>query len=274
MKRARNASFYSAVGAVVLYALSGFQSVLAQNGQRERAGILIGGFITDRNTEARLDSNSGRGTEVNFEKDLGLDGTTSVGRLGGYVWFKPKHRFDFSVFDLSRTASSRINETIEFGDETFVIDTVVYTKFDLGIYKIDYTFAPISRDRAFFGITGGLYVASTDIELSEATLGRRKGEGLTAPLPVIGFRGDYELTDRLTVGGAAQWFGIDTGDASGRLVDAYVGLDYRLGRRFGLGLAYNDVTMNIKAEDSGGFQGQLDWGYSGWLVYFKTSFGL
>lgn len=179
------------------------------------------------------------------------------------------------MFDLSRSASTRIDKTIEFGDQTFAIDTTVATQFDIAIYKTDYTFAPISLDRGFFGVTGGLYISSNSLTLSDITAGTRKSEDVTAPLPVVGLRGEYEITDRITLGGATQWFGIDTGDASGHLRDFYVGLDYRFGRRFGVGLAYNDVSMNITVEENGGgFRGRLDWGYSGWLLYLKTSFGL
>ncbi len=268
-----DARMTSAIIAVISFGLLSPLPGLAQERQRERAGILIGAFITDRATETRLDTNSGLGTDIDFENDLGLESSTTVGRLGGYVWFKPKQRFDFSLFDLSRSASRRIDETIEFGDEIYDIDTVVNTQFDLEIFKADYTFAPIERDRGYLGITGGLYTASFKVGLYEPTAGKQKAEDLLAPLPVIGFRGEYEITDKIMLGGASQWFEIDTGDASGSLRDLYVGVDYRLGRRFSVGLAYNDVEMNITAEESGGFQGRVDWGYDGWLLYFKTIFG-
>ena len=39
---------------------------------RERASLLLGAFITDRNQSARLDSDQGQGTDLNLEQDLGL----------------------------------------------------------------------------------------------------------------------------------------------------------------------------------------------------------
>ena len=56
------------------------------------------------------------GTDINLEDDLGLESSTSVARLGGYVWLGERHRLDGAYFDLSRTASMPIQETIEFGD--------------------------------------------------------------------------------------------------------------------------------------------------------------
>lgn len=245
------------------------------NATRERAGIVLGAFITERNTRARLDPNLGTGTDISLESDLGLDTSTTVFRFDAYVWLgrAKKNRIDFSVFDFSRSAAKRIDETIEFGDEVFEIDTVVSSQSDLTIVKADYTVAALDRERGYLGVTGGLYVADTRLRLREATFGSSETGELTAPLPVIGFRGEYEITDRITIRGASNWFSIDVDDASGRLADVYVGADYRIGRRFALGLAFNDVDMNLRAQDEGGFEGVLDWGYDGWLIYFKTDLG-
>jgi len=258
-------------------ALAGMQPAKAQAPAetRERASIVLGAFVTDRNTQARLDPNLGLGTEIGLEGDLGLDNAATVFRLDAGVWLgrNKKSRVDFSLFDFSRSASKQIEETIEFGDEAFQIDTVVSTSSDLSIVKADYTFAVVNRARGYLGVTGGLYVAEMKLSLSETTLGRAETGELTAPLPVVGFRGEYEITDRVTLRGASQWFSIDVDEASGSLRDVYLGADFRFGERFALGLAYNDVQMNIGAEDEGSFEGRLDWSYDGWLIYFKTDLG-
>ena len=266
----------SAVGWLALVgalALIGPAQAQAQELQRERASIVLGAFITDRDTETRLDSDFGPGSDIELEDDLGLESSTTVFRFGADVWIKPRQRFDFTLFDLSRSATREISETFVFGDQTFDINTVVSTESDLTIGKIDYTFAVVNKDRGYLGLTGGLYIASTKLTLSEPNLGSTESEDLTAPLPVVGLRGEYAVTDRITIRGASQWFSVDFEDTSGSLRDTYVAADYRFGSRFALGLAYNEVTMNITAEDSGGWMGRLDWGYDGWLLYLKTDFG-
>jgi hypothetical protein len=240
--------------------------------ERERGSIVLGAFITDRSTATRLDSNLRPGTEIELEKDLGLESSTTVFRLGGDVWIGAHHRLDFGLFDLSRSATRRIDETIEFGDETFGVDTTVTTESDLTIVKADYTFAFLDRPRGYLGVTGGLYIGQIKLGLSTPGVGQAETEDLTAPLPVAGFRGEYRFTDRMALRGAAQWFSIDVGDASGSLRDLYLGADYSIGRRYAVGLAYNEVTMNINANETGGFVGHLDWGYDGWMLYFKTDF--
>jgi hypothetical protein len=241
----------------------------------ERGSILVGSFITDRESNARLDSDSGEGTDLDLEDDLGLESSMSVARVGGYLWLGRRHRLDVAYFDMSRDASRVIDETIEFGDQVFQINTTIESEQELSILKADYTFAALARDRGYLGIVAGLYIADMAMTLSERTLGAYESEDVTAPLPLFGLRGDYAITDRITLRGAVQWFGFDTGDVDGRLTDFYVGADYGLGRnqRMAVGLAYDRVSMNIGAEDDDGFDGRLDWGYDGVLLYFKADFG-
>ncbi len=263
--------------AFCLVAWSG-SDALAQ-GERyetERGSLYLGVFVTDRATDTRLDSDSGAGTDIDFEEDLGFDRSMSVARFGGSFYLQPRQSIDFAIFDLSRDASRTIDETIEFGDETFTINTLITSTMDLTITKVDYTFAPLSRSRGFLGFNAGLYVMATELALTasgqfgQAT---RESEDLTAPLPVFGLRGEYEVTDRITLGGAAQFFKIDIDDTSGSLRDIYVGADYSFKESYAIGLAYNEVSMAITAEEDGGFSGELDWGYDGWLIYFKAGFG-
>jgi hypothetical protein len=248
---------------------------LAQDGgfPHERASIYLGLFITDRETSTRFDSDAGPGTDIDMENDLGLESSMNVARFGGAYWFKPRQRLDLSLFDLSRSSSRQIQETIDFGDATFAVDTTVQSEFDYEIVKADYTFAALDRANGYLGVTGGLYIASFKLAISEASLGTAESEELTAPLPVLGLRGEYRVTDRISVNGVAQWFSLETDDAGGSLTDFYVGAEYRVGRRMDVGLAYNKVTMRIEAKEPGGLDGQLDWSYDGWVVYAQANFG-
>jgi hypothetical protein len=247
------------------------QPAAGQELDRERASILLGMFITDRASDVRLDSDQGDGTDIDFENDLGFDSKTTVGRLAGHYWFNERHRFDGSYFDLSRNSAKRIQETIDFGDASFPIDTTVGAEADFVVIKAAYTFSALNRDRGFFGITGGLYVAQTKFSLTAGSL-TGDSESLTAPLPVIGVRGEYAITDRITIGGASEWFKFESEDVEGRLHDFYVGADYRFSKRFAVGLAYNDVALNVGANEDDGFEGRLVWAYDGFLLFAKYDF--
>jgi len=251
------------------------ETATAQEPRQDRASasVILGAFITNHDTRTRVDFDQSQGTDLDLEGNLGLKNSTTVARLEGHYWLTRRQRLDFSLFDLSRDASTRINKTIEFGDETFVIDTVINTNSNLKILKTAYTFVPITRERGYLGLTGGLYTGFIKISLSEPITATIESEELTAPLPVIGLRGEYEINDRITLRGAAEWFRINAGKVDGRLRDFYLGVDYGFNERMAVGLAYNDVSMTINASKSGRYDGTLNWGYDGFLLYLKLEFG-
>ena len=246
---------------------------LAADPGSERASISLGAFLTDRDTNARLDSETlGLGTVIDAEDDLGLDSSDTVARLDAYYRFNPRHRIDFSIFDLSRDATATIDESIQFGDEVFDINSTISSEYDLSIYKAAYTYSFLIRDNGYLGVTAGLYVLSTDISLTESNTGQFEADDLTAPLPVIGLRGNYQWTPRLVLRSSAEIFAIEFDHVDGSLIDFYVGLDYHFHDNFAVGLGYNNVSLDVDADGSE-FKGALDWTYDGVLLSVLYSFG-
>ena len=238
-----------------------------------RFSLTLGAFITDQQTKTRIDSETlGPGTPINLSDTLGFDPTNTVFRVDGYLRFNRRHRIDFSVFDLSRDSVYTIDETLQVGDDIFDIDTTVSASSDLAIYKVDYTWSAIQRDKGFLGLTGGLYIMDTGLSLSEPTLGTAESRAITAPLPVIGFRGEYDMTPRWTLRGSAEFFAVEYQDVDGSLVDLYAGVDFAVTDHFAVGLAYNKVTIDVESADSG-FLGIIDWSYQGVLLGLRFDFG-
>ncbi|HEU4618297.1 MAG TPA: hypothetical protein VFV10_09660 [Gammaproteobacteria bacterium] len=234
---------------------------------------MFSAFYTEPSTSVRLDSASGVGTDIDLESDLGLAKTTTVARLDGYFWLGSRGRLDFSLFRYSRDASRTIDRTLEFGDREYPINTVVSTSADVTIFKAAYTFAVVQRQRGFFGVTGGLYTASSRLELNATNLGVDESNDVDAPLPVVGVRGSYAIGDRIALRGSVEWFGVTANKASGRLTDASIGADYSFNDRVALGVAYNDVNVDVSSTNDRGRETNLDWGYGGPLLYLKMNFG-
>lgn len=242
-------------------------------GGHERASVSFAAFLTHRTSEVRLDSGNGAGTDINLEDDLGFDPSLTVARIDGHYWFNERHRLDATYFQLDRSSPERlIDRTIVFGDKTYAINTNVSGEQSFRIVKFDYTYAFLAPDRGFLGVTGGLYVSQSKYTLRAAAATGTATQGVTAPLPVLGLRGEFAFTDRITLGGAWQWFGFESDNVDGRLSDFYVGADYRITDRFALGLAYNRVSTSLGARKQGGFEGRLSWTYDGTLLYAKFDF--
>ena len=244
----------------------------AQSAPDDRFSISLGAFITDRDSDTRLDSDTlGTGTTINLEEDLGLDSSDSVFRIDGHIRFGERHRATFSVFDLSRDSSKAIQRDIQYGDQIFAIDTVVNANFDLTIYKLAYTYSLMQRDKGYLGVTLGAYVADSTISLGEPNLGQAEVGEITAPLPVIGLRGEYEFSDRWTLSASGEFFAIEYDNVDGSLVDLYFGIDYQIIDHVAIGLGFNSVNIDVDATKSD-FDGSLDWQYDGALIFFNFDF--
>jgi len=267
------AGYRAAAAAGVLLAILVATPAPADEVGLERFSISVGAFLTYRDTYMRLDGEVPRsGTPTDFEKDLGFDKSDTVIRLDSYVRFSDRHRIDFSVFDLSRSATRQvIDRDIEWNGEVFPVNVEVDSSLDMRISKLAYTWSFLQRDKGFVGASAGLYVADTRASLKADSLGRVAGGSVTAPLPVVGFRGQYELSDKWTLRGNAEVFALEYGDYSGSLYDTYAGLDYQLFKQMAIGLGVNTVRINVRVDKSV-FRGDLDWRYSGGLLFFKFDF--
>lgn len=257
---------------LVIASILAANPVLAEEADFDRFSLSLGVFLTSRNSKAQLDGDvPDSGTPVDLEGDLGLDKSDSVFRLDGYFRFNEKHRIDFSAFDLSRSASEQIDKDIEWNGELFPIDVQVDTSQDLTIYKLAYTWSFLRRDKGYLGASAGLYVADIGASIAAESLGRATSGGVTAPLPVFGLRGQYDLSAKWSLRGSAEIFAIESGDYDGSLYDVYAGVDYQLLEHMAIGLGYNSVKIDVGVSKTN-FNGDLDWLYDGGLLFFKFDF--
>ena len=238
----------------------------------DKFSVSLGVFFADRDTLTRLDGSvPDSGTEVDLEGSLGFKKSDSVFRIDGYYRFNEKHRIDFSAFDLSRTASKQIDEEFIWDGEIYPVDVLVNAALDLKVYKLAYTWSFMQREDWYLGASLGLYVADIGTSISAESGGQFSSRGITAPLPVLGLRGQYEFSERWVLRGSAEVFAFDYGDYSGDLYDLYAGVDYKFNTHAAIGLGINSVRM-----DSGvgkpNFNGNLNWQYDGGLLFFKFDF--
>jgi len=256
--------------AVALISL--FANPIAFAEEDEKFSVSLGIFITDRNSSTRVGvSGDPTGTPVDLEGDLGLDTSDSVFRIDGYYRFNDKHRIDASAFDLSRTSTKTIEKEIDWNGTIFPIDTSVSGDFDLKIYKLAYTYAFMHRDKGYLGATAGLYIADIGTRLSAPNIADRAGGSVTAPLPVVGLRGEYQISDKWSFRASGELFALEYQDFDGSLIDLYAGVDYQLFEHAAIGVGINSVTIDVKIEDTG-LNASLDWRYSGGLLFLKVDF--
>jgi len=238
----------------------------------KKFSLSVGAFITDWDTQTRVDvSGTPDGTPVDGQSDLGFDNSDSVLRVDGYFKFNDRNRIDFNYFDLSQSSSKAIERDITWNGTVYPIDTTVFAELDFTIYKVAYTYSFMVREKGYIGASAGVYVADLGANLYTEANPQRDGGDVTAPLPVIGMRGAYDLSEKWTFRAYGDFFFLKVGDFDGSLVDLYAGFDYQAFNNVAFGAGYNSVRLDIGV-DSSDLNGDLEWKYDGILLFVKFDF--
>lgn len=245
----------------------------AQESANDTWGFRVGAFVADQDANATLGVSVGQGAESNldFEDDLGLDSQQTVFRFDAFYNFGERHRLDFGAFDLSRVATSALERETQWGFTTYPIGVSIKTSLRFKVYKVAYTYKFLRRDASYLGVIGGLYVADTGLEMLRLDVGDGENRTLTAPLPVIGFRGEHFFADRWRAHASAELFFISIDGIEGSLHDFMLGIDYRLFDNAALGVGFNSTLTKIDALEKN-FQANLRSEYTGALVYVEFGF--
>jgi hypothetical protein len=247
----------------------------------ETVGLRVGGlFASGFDTEMSLSSASGRGTSLRFEDELGLDDAADSVRADFYWRINRHHRIDLGYFDLDRRGTRTTSREIVWGDHTFAASTQLTSRLRTEIWPLRYTYYFLAEKDYELGAGIGIYGMSVAAALEgTATFG---GATIPAqataefespvPLPVIGIQGGYAISEKWLLQGSLQAFDVELDNVAGTdridgyLIDALLGIDYRLSDHFSIGAAGNWFLMNAGAERDG-LALDFDYGFAGAFLF-------
>jgi len=245
--------------------------------------ISLGGFIMNRDVKANLNGSSSTNPQIDFNHTFGKPSDATRVRLDGLWRITPTQHVRFMYFDDNVTRSRAIEEDIHFGDTTFTAGANVEAKSKLRIAEVAYEYAFLKQST--YEVAGSIGVHYTGVQLKlsgQGTItdssGNTSSTGFTSkqtstpvPLPVIGIRGAWAVSDRIVLDASAQYFKAKINDYDGHLSDLRVGATWMFTKNFGVGLGYDSFRTTIDAtKDS--FNGTVKVGYSGAQLYVTGAF--
>lgn len=240
----------------------------------ETFGLRAGGLIASAiDTSAELGvRGTARGTEFNFERELGLAKETDSFRFDAYWRIDRRNRIDAGYFNLTRTGSRTLQRDIEWGDTTFPVGTTVSSSLDTRIIPVRYSHSFVATDTVDAGLGLGIYYMELNVGLTGSALGLSQSFDTPVPLPVLSAHAAWEFLPRLQLVGLLQAFYVDLEGAStierlrGRVIDATAGLEYSPLDNLGIGAGVNyfeiAVDTNTKRLDF-----TFDYDYVALFVY-------
>lgn len=236
-------------------------------------------YVTNFETEMQIGpSNRALNASINTKDQLGMDYDTNVFRLDGYYRFSDVHSIDFSYFSVKSSGDRVINQEIpDWGEnnDTISAGASVNSYFNMEIYKLNYVYSFYHNKDVELGLSAGLHVTNLDVGLN--AFGEISGapaetlvtsSKLLAPLPVVGFRGEYTIIDKtLFAQYKADYFYLNYDDFEGAFISTTINLEYRFLENYGIGIGYNSNNLELAA-DNGNVRLDIKNSLSGATAYF------
>lgn len=229
-------------------------------------------------TKARIDPELGAlvGTNLTLERDLGLDDSRNLTRLG--VQWRPfrRHELAATYFSAPRRGHALIDRTIVFRNQTYPINELVDTRLDLDYASLTYTFWARRSERDGLGITLGAATLSMNAVVSSerpfTTVTTTQQAETDVPVALAGLQGRVALTPRLHAeGSAATLPRVTIGDYTGDAFTAAARLEYRPVNWLGIGAAYHYFRLTVDVDQTS-LSGSLDMRIRGPEAFVRLAF--
>ncbi len=243
----------------------------------QRFSLGAGFFLAINNTNIEVsNSQGGRGTDINFENDLGYSGSSPT-FLGDFQWrASARSRFDLGVINLDRSTSYTLQKTINFGDQTYDINSAINSSFNTTIYRFSYGYALFSDKNYELGLQLGFHIIKGDVSLAYngQTISRTASThfNFTAPLPDLGIWGGYAFGPRWALTGEFGYLALTIDNIYGRILTGELTVNYALFQQLRLQAGYSGFNFKVSTNDNSR-SGDLSWGYNGPQFALVFTFG-
>jgi hypothetical protein len=210
-------------------------------------GRYSGHFTTD----VRLDPDAaGEGTQVGFERDLGLQPSERLQRFTLEWQPLDRHELAGAYFSSSRSGFQQIDREFTFRNNVYPVNALVTTGFNLNYWSATYTYWARRSARDGFGITLGAAGLSLDASViaqrADLTVTASQTAKTNVPVALAGVQGRVALSDRLFAGAnAATLPRVTISGYTGRALTGGARLEYRASRWLGIGAAYNYFRLDV-----------------------------
>lgn len=240
--------------------------------------VTAGQSSGDFETNARIDPDDGSsvGTQISFERDLGLEDSRTLPRFG--VQWRPFRRHELAAthFTANREGFAEIDREIVFRDEVYRAQALVTTQFDLEYWSATYTYWARRTERDGLGITLGAATLAIDASITAEQPGVSVNVTQEAetevPVALAGLQGRVAFTERIHGEASLSTLPrVTIEDYTGSALTGQARLEYRPLRWLGIGAAYNYFRLDIDvAQDD--LRGSLDMTTKSPELYVRLAF--
>ncbi|HEV7919366.1 MAG TPA: hypothetical protein VGR02_01100, partial [Thermoanaerobaculia bacterium] len=139
-----------------------------------RFSVTAGGYAGNFSTDVRIDPEVGSttGTELNVERDLGLESSKTLQRFTAQWLLASRVELAGSYVSASRRGFEQIDREFRFQDNLYPIQADVTTAFDTKYWDATLTVWALQSGRSGLGITLGAAMLSIDAGVAATAQGQ------------------------------------------------------------------------------------------------------
>jgi hypothetical protein len=216
-----------------------------------RASYFWGGVTTF----GRFDSATGvEGTPFTAEHDLGLTSQAHQLRIEIIFRLEERSRLRVNFLDLRRAAEKTIDRTIQYGDQTFLVDNLVQSSFDWRQMDLTYTYSFLRSERFELGAGLGVHLLEAEARAQIPSTPQYADFNGAGPFATLALDGTWRISKRWALTARAQYLKVAISSVSGMMGEYHADLQYRWKRNvaFGLGYEKDEAELDVRKSDPSG----------------------
>ncbi|TQM12116.1 hypothetical protein FB548_2041 [Pseudoxanthomonas sp. 3HH-4] len=230
----------------------------------------IGGYVTTFDTEVRADGETQSGTDIDLDRDLGLDDDAVIAYVG--LTWRPwdRHEFGLSYHGNGTDETRVLSRDIEFDGNVYEASATVRAEFDVKAYEAYYVWWAASDETWALGPRAGLVWYSVDmkIDLELDAQGEQAGGTVSGrvsadlPAPTIGAAWRWSPAEDWRISADAGYFSAEINDMDADVIFGRAGVEWFPWDRVGFSVDYVISSIKVDAMKTS-FDGHLDFVDSG-----------
>lgn len=195
------------------------------------------------------------GTQLSAENDLGLTKQAYQPRFELTFRLRPRHRLRVDFFDLRRSGSTVLTNTILYGDQTFQTGQPLQSTINWRQMDLTYTYSFLHGERYELGAGLALHLLEAEAIAQVPSTPQRVDYSQAGPFATVALDGTYLLARRWSLNARANYMHLTIKDYTGEMEDFHADAQYRWRRNFALGLGYDysRAEVNVRNRDPSGF---------------------
>ena len=249
----------------------------------DRAGLGLGGHFATFDSSLSLAVKGAAGVGIDAEDLLGLESSLFVFYADGFYRLgqSKRHQVGLSYSAYHRSGNGTLTQEIQIGDTVLLPGTQLDTVFNFDIIRTSYSYAIFQDERIRIGLGWGVYIPPIKYSITLESPGENQSfsaADITVPLPAISLQSELRILPKLSLIGGVDAMYLKISSFEGSLLSANLALEYRPWQHFGLGLAYNAMSVNVESTSSSNkypgadFVGAINVDYGGVVLYAKLAF--